>query len=692
MGRRNWLACIKFPFRTIRLIGFVVWLFASSHAAHRLCAQETKDPSLLASDSLANLSLEELMNLQVTSVSKKPETLSTAAAAIFVITREDIRRSGVTSIADALRMVPGLDVARIDANKWAISARGFSDRFSNKLLVMIDGRSVYTTLFSGVFWDMQDLILEDVERIEVIRGPGAALWGANAVNGVINIITRHAKETQGGLITTQTGTEEQIGEARWGGQIGEDLYYRVFAKSFYRDDFKSVDGGDAADEWKAQQAGFRIDLDATLQDAIMLEGGLIAGGAGTTYLLAEPYPPYTVRRDENDSFFNANLLARWTHTYSDDSDFSLQVYYDRFQRGMFIYDEDRDMADLDFQHRFSPMENHELIWGLGYRLNSDSIRDGFNAQFDPDDRTTNLFSAFVQDDITLTPDRLFFNLGSKFEHNDYSGFEVQPSARLSFVPVKDHTFWIAVSRAVRTPSRYEQDAQIHLHSYPPGTAENPLPLPLFFTPRGDESFDSEKELAYELGYRCAAASWITLDVAAFYNRYNDLLTAEPYPLEYYTDPTPYYLVPLRADNLLSGESYGVETAAEIQVTSWQRLRLAYSFEDVQLHRDSKSEGFIFEGFEKRNPRHQVSLRSMMDLTRSLELDAWFRWVDELPGVVSGYATMDVRLGWRPDDNLELSAGVMNSFDPSHQEFVSTLVDMVPSEVERSFYLKATWRF
>ncbi len=638
---------------------------------------------------LKKLSIEDLTNLEVTSVSKKTEKLSDAAAAIFVITQEDIRRSGVTSIPEALRMVPGLQVARIDSSTWAITSRGFNGSFANKLLVLIDGRSVYTPLFSGVYWDVQDTLLEDIERIEVIRGPGATLWGANAVNGVINIITKTAADTQGGLITAGAGTEEQVfGGTRYGGKVGDEVHYRLYAKYFDRDDFVQPDGNDASDEWHAARGGFRVDWDAREDNTLTVQGDVYNGN--TSHIIKNSgflTPPF--RRTVTDDFKinGGNVLGRWQRTFSDRSDLSCQIYYDRTDRDDSAIKETRDTLDFDLNHRFTLGGRQDMVWGIGYRLTMDDIENGEKLGFDPDSRQTHLFSAFVQDEITLFPDRLKLTVGTKLEHNDYSGFEVQPNARFLWTVHKRHSIWGAISRAVRTPSRGDHDFHNNITTFfGRGGALSALRVV------GDDDFESEELTAYELGYRLQPYQWFSLDIAGFYNQYDDLRTIEADAPFLEPGVPPLQVMPLRIDNKMDGETYGIEILANLQPMDQWKLAAGYTWLRMQLHLDADSTDTLSELAEGDSPEHQFQIRSYLDLPYALELDTAIYYVDDLVNQdVPSYLRFDTRLGWWPTANIEISLNGENLFDNRHQEFGSEM-GITPTEIQRSVYGKFTWHF
>ncbi len=654
-------------------------------------------PAVVASmeSEVLEMSLEDLLDVQVTSVSKRPQSLSDAAAAVFVISNEDLRRSGATSIPDALRMVPGINVARIDANKWAVTARGFNGRFANKLLVLVDGRSIYSPSFSGVYWEMQDVMLEDVERIEVIRGPGATIWGANAVNGVINIITRHAADTQGGLAVLGGGSEERgFASGRYGARLGEGTYGRIYAKTFKRDEFVNPDGGNAGDDWKAMRGGFRLDSQLGVQDGLTVQGEIHSGDINKRVALAAVTPPFIQQVEDSASIAGGNILARWEHTSSAVSSWSLQAYYDRFERDEVILSEERDTFDLDLTHRLVLYNGHEIVWGLVYRYTQDDFTPTRTIGVVPASRSDHLFSVFVQDELELVQDSLWLTLGSKFEHNDYTGFEVQPSVRLAWTLDPRNKLWTSVSRAVRTPSRGDHDLRIANLVLPPFSANNPTPFPLVPSAVGNPDMESEEVIAYEVGYRVAPSGELSLDLAGYYNRYENLRT--------FTQGVPRFngihlVAPNLFDNGAEGTTYGIELAAAWQAMESTRLDLAYSFMETNVDWLNPFD----QAQNTAAPRHQASLRSSTNLDVDLDLDVWLRYVGDTQVIntslsadsigIDGYLTLDVRLAWRPMKDLELSLVGQNLLDSRHLEYIQEAFTL-PTGVERGVYGRIELKF
>jgi len=641
--------------------------------------------------SVADLSLEELMNIQVVSGSKKLQRIADSASAVFVITAEDIRRSGVTSIPEALRMAPGVEVARFGSNKWSVSIRGFNGRFANKLLVLMDGRTLYTPLFAGVQWELHDTVLEDIERIEVIRGPGAALWGANAVNGIINIITRHAKNTQGGLLSGGAGTTERaFGVARFGGSIGEDGAYRVYAKGFARDRFPDATGQEGRDDWNAGSVGFRMDRALGAGDDLLVQGQAFSGRVGERLVSGQLLPPFQGVEDIDQRNKGANLLVRWEGGGRTSSATTLQGFVDHAEYHLGALVDKRQTLDLELQRRTPWGAAHDLVFGLGYRFSRDDIASIEAIAFAPDKRSTHLWSVFAQDEVTLVPERVRLTLGARLEHNSYTGREIQPSARLLWTPSATQSVWGSAARAVRTPSRAEADGRIRHEVLPPLTPTNPTPLPVELALTGDRDFDSERLHAFEIGYRNQITPRMSVDMTLFHNRYEGIRSFSmgvPQPRLLATPP--HIVIPVPIGNAGSGRVRGVEVSAEVRPTDGWRLSgfLARQWLDFSgtSGQDTQLEGS--------SPRHTFSLRSTMSLSRSVEFDLWLRHVDSLPAFsIPSYASVDARLGWKINRNLDVALIGQNLLDSRHPEFVSDFIGTATYQVPRGVYVKVDWKF
>lgn len=620
---------------------------------------------------LTALSFEELMNIEITSVAKREEKLFTTPASAYVLTSEDIRRSGHQSIPEVLRMVPGIQVSKIDSNKWAITARGFNSMYAGKLLVLIDGRSIYTPLYSGVYWDVQDLMLEDVERIEVIKGPGGTLWGANAVNGVINIITKTAQDTQGNLFSAGAGTEERgLSSIRHGGRIGENAYYRVYAKYFNRDEAVYANGDQANDASDALREGFRIDWDKSEQDLVTLQGDFHDGHSGQSVFMTVPPPGANSQRDDNADVRGLNVLTRWTHTYSDTSNLSLQFYYDRTERYGIQLGESRDTLDVDFQHVFQMTDRHSLIWGLGYRHTGDNTDNTYTVSFNPSQRNDELFSGFIQDEITLVEDLLKFTVGTKLEHNDYSGTEAQPSARLLWTPDERNTVWTSVTRAVSTPSRAFTDMRV-IYNSTPAMSNN-----------GSKGLRAQEVESYELGYRVKPSDDWLFDVSLFYNEYDNLSTAE-------NNPT---FLSRVYDNQMFGETYGAEIAAHWRVNDKWTLAGGYSFLRLQMHtNNSSTDTSSAPKTERSSPRNMVHLNSQFDLQDNLEWNTTLYYVDNVAHYnIPAYLRLDTGITWHINENVDLAVIGQNLLDRAHPEFGDPAY--ASTEVQRALLGTLTWRF
>src|SRR6202049_1418484 len=674
----------------IRAAKIVLATFLSALLAGNAIAQNQKTvPDVTA------MSMEDLMNMQVTSVSKRTQKVADAAAAIFVITQEDIRRSGATSIPEALRLVPGLEVARIDENKWAIGSRGFNGRFDNKLLVLIDGRSVYTPLFSGVYWNVQDVMLEDIDRIEVIRGPGATLWGANAVDGVINIITKPAASTQSGIITAGGGTKEQ-GSAgvRYGGKIGDDTHYRIYGKYFDWGPSNFASGATAHDGWDAIRGGFRADWTPAGANSLTLQGDMYRSNYNETLTVPTLSSPYSNTFPNNGVYSGGNILARWNHT-TEGGSMSLQAYYDNTTTvDHSLFEDHQNIFDIDFQDSFHAGNRQQIVWGMGYRSILDHNSSSFTVSVQPNQVNLNQFSTFLQDEISLVDNRLRLTVGSKLEHNTFTGFEVEPNARLLWTLTPNQSVWTAVSRAVRTPALTEEGLRLNSQVIPPGTPANPYPFPAVAAVFGSRQFGSEDLLAYEFGYRMQATTNLSFDIATFYNSYSNLRSAEPgtpYP-EGSPVPTD-IVVPFVASNKMSGGTYGLELFADWKVIPKWRLSGSYSYLQMDIHKNSNSQDPTADIPNGASPRHQWYLRSSIDLPKHFDEDTTLRFVDHLSGLnLPGYYSLDAHLGWRPVRNLELSIGGQNLLNNQHLEFLPDFVNTSPTVVKRSIFGSITVTF
>jgi iron complex outermembrane recepter protein len=651
---------------------------------------------------LLSMPLEDLMNIEITSVSKKSQRLSDAAAAVFVITQEDIRRSGVTSIPEALRMAPGVQVAHIDANKWAVTIRGLNGRFANKLLVLMDGRSLYSPLFAGVYWEVQDTPLEDIERIEVIRGPGAALWGANAVNGVINIITKSADTTLGGMASAGAGTEERgFATARYGVSLGKDNNLRFFVKHRDIDNQVDASGNKSHDAWQMTRGGFRFDGQPSWRDTLTLSGEYYDGGVDekyTLYRLPTPQDPgISSTPDATSRMQGGNLLAHWQHALEENGTLSLQLYYDHFERSMIILGEQQDTVDLEFQHHFTLWERQDLIWGVGYRFSSDRLSDTAIISFNPPTRDTQLYSAFLHDEVKLIPEHLSLVVGTRLEHNSYTGFEFQPNGRLLWTPSANQSFWGAVSRAVRTPARGDSDIAYRYRTFTAAQIQQPLPLRLEID--GSRNFKSETLVAYELGYRVEPKQHVAFDVAAFYNDYRHLrVLQEGATVPEFDGAQPTNLLrSYTLANEMHGHAYGVELAGEWSPVPWWRLHATYSYLRIKMNLEEPSTDTINQNdAEGDSPRHQFTVRSGLDLGKGWEFDCWLRGAGRLAYIdgvsIPGYVTMDTRLAWKPVPKLEIALVGQNLLHRHTPEFIPEFINTFATEVQRSVYGKVTWKF
>jgi iron complex outermembrane receptor protein len=609
-------------------------------------------------DQLGQLSIEQLANVQVTSVAKTPEPVSQAPAAVYVITHDAIIRSGAASLPEILRLAPNLQVFQTSASSYVITARGMNGNsaaqsFSDKLLVLIDGRSVYTPLYSGVYWDAQDVPPEDIERIEVISGPGATLWGANAVNGVINIITRKAADTQGGLVAAGGGNLQQSYALQYGGRLGADIAWRAYAKTFWDSDTRTAQGARGDDHWTRPQAGFRVDWAQSEHDSVTVQGDGYAGS-------------HAQAGADDERISGGNVAGSWRHAWVDGSALQAQAYVDRTDRatlgggGHFWL----NTYDVDLQHSFDLADVNQIVWGGGFRINRYRITSNGSLLFLPPSRSLDLADLFVQDAVTL-PRSVTLTGGVKLEDDPYAGMQVLPSARLAWRPSDQTLLWTAVSRAIRSPTPFDRDVVEKIGSV------------VFLT--GGDNFKPEAVTAYESGLRAAPFSRLSLSVSTYYNVYDDLRSVEPAPGGF---------IPLSWGNGIHGQTWGVEMWGDYQLLAWWRLAASFDLMREHLGFVAGDLGLLGVAQAGDDPQHQASLRSSMTLGRQVTLDADLRYVDALPDPhVPAYTELNARLGWAVTRRIELSLSGANLLHPYHQEYPAPAM-----AVARSVFGQIRWRF
>lgn len=638
---------------------------------------------------IADLSLEDLLKVEVTSAARKAQQVGDTPSAVFVITNDDIRRSGATHIADALRLAPGVQVARINNNNWAVSIRGFNGRFANKLLVLKDGRSIYTPLFAGVYWEAADTVLEDIERIEVIRGPQAALWGANAVNGVINIITKSAAATQGTLVTAAAGSDI-VGDTslRHGGRLGDGAHYRVYGRGFRQRPSSEVGAGTAADRWQFGQAGFRIDGMRANGDRYFVNGEHVDSQPEYTLFVPQVAAPYGVRTDTRETLRQSSLVGRYERLRADGNDLTAQMSYEHASLDVLpILTDRRDTVDAEVQQRLR-LGAHDIVAGASYRGTRDSLDNTPLFTAEPRTRTANLFGVFVHDEITLSPDRYKLVLGSRFEHNSYTGFSMQPNGRFLWKLGPTQSVWAAASRAVRTPTRVERDMNLLLSVQPPSTT-NPLPTAIYVN--GSPTFTNEKVTAYEIGYRVQPRNDFSLDLTAFENRYRGLRSGSLASQSVVSGLTPYVLVVNEINNRIDADTRGIESSVEWKPLRQWRLATSLSFFRVDI--PSTVDALSAETYRGSGARRQLSVRSSYDVNSRVSMDLWYRNVSGLSsGSIPAYHTLDMRLAWQYSRRLEFSVVGQNLLDDRHPEFATDFLTAPTYQIRRSGYVRAKWEF
>ncbi len=655
-----------------------ICLMASLPIASRLKAQLPSD--------FADLSIEELMNESVTSVAKKETRLFASPAAIAVVTHDDVRRLGIDHFPEALRWLPGTNVARINNTQWAVSVRGFNSQLSDKLLVLQDGRPLYTPTFGGVFWDSQDTVMEDLERIEVIRGPGATLWGANAVNGVVNIVTKSAKDTQGTLVSASVGTEDRPAVSlRHGGAVGRTGHYRVYLSHFRRanwDDTRLA----PTNHWQGTSAGFRYDAAPTSEQNLTVQGQYYVQEHSEFYqgvAFERPFMRMVSSKNEGDGH---HLLARWSRRFSPTADVSVQGFYDEFHHGNNGTDEERRTYDLELQHRFGFGARHDIVWGAGYRVSRDRLESTPILVWNPEEKEIDLVNVFVQDEIALLPGQVSLIVGTKLEKSPYVDWEAQPAARLLWTPSRRQTFWASVSSAVRTPTRLDTEARFNAVIYDAG----PQVPPTMVSFLGNPEARSEEVTAHELGWRLEPIPGVSVDLTVFRNEYRQLSLYDARPPEYVVGPPfPHVLVPYVSTNNGYGESQGAELAVAWQPSRNWRIVADYSLLKLRIRPNPEEEGD--------SPEHRFNLRSYLDLPGHWELNTAVGYTSRLRNSIThhqipAYTRVDVGLVWRPLPAWEFGLWGRNLFDPEHPEFSQIVTPGVLVEIPREINARARWRF
>jgi iron complex outermembrane receptor protein len=654
---------------------------------------------------LFEMSLEELVNLEVTSASRRAERLAETTSAVYVVTREDIVRYGINSVPEALRLVPGLSVLQIDANKWAIGSRGFVGRFANKLLVLMDGRVLYTPSFSGVFWDVQDTLLEDVARIEVIRGPGSTVWGSNAVNGVINIITRRADEDPGGRVFTRVETDGgYVAAARFGDVTERGTGYRVFLKHHDLEDNQDPAGNAAADGWDLTRAGIRVDWAPSDTDRVTISSEAYGGAMGITQNVATVTPPYAMRIDSDADVSGMFVVGSWSREHSSAASSGLQLTLDSTDRESTQFAEARRTMTVDFQHQRSH-GRHDLVVGAEARYDAFEIAGSPTISMPFPDESTRAVSAFVQDHFSLVPDKLRLTFGTKIEHNALSdrNVDLMPSVRALWQVTSDTSVWGAITRAIRTPSFADLGTRVVDIDpvVPPGTPDNPFPVPLRFAALGSPSFASEEMLAYEMGVRGRLSPAASYDLAVYYMDYDQLRAYSPSGVVCNPSGQPVSANPLCLlaadsviteivfDNAGSGDVRGFELALDWDIGDRWRLRSAYTYADETQVAVAPSRAST----PASGPKHQAYVRSEWSLGTAADLTAWVRYVDDIPSTgIEAYWQANLQVTWVVSDQWRLSIGAQNLLDGARLEYYSELNDIVPTEIERRAFVRAEWSF
>jgi iron complex outermembrane receptor protein len=647
---------------------------------------------------LLDLSIDQLMRITVTTASRTESNVADTPAAVSVITAEDLRRSGARNLPEALRLVPGMQVAQIESDKWAVSSRGYDGRFANQMQVLVDGRSVYSTLFSGTPWEMLNIPLEEVDHIEVIRGPGGCAWGSNAVSGVVNIITKPAERQASTRLTLGIGSEERARVlVQQRGLLGESVAYRAYIQGFERDTGGEREGLEPADDWREQRFGLHLEWSATPDDRIVLRGDYYRGVFGQTLLMSDPTAPAQwpgpIAQPEDLKGHGGFLMVDWRHALADDSYWSLRAYYEEEFREEISLDDRRHSYGAELDHRFTLWNGrHDILWGMCGQLVRDTLHDTEIIQFSSDHDAIQGFCVFAQDEITLVPERLRLTLGSRFELTDRNGWEPQPTARLTFTPSPAQTWWLAVSRTVRVPSRMEFTGRRWLTRGLTLVEGDVWNYTASFV--GSPDLDPEQLIAYELGSRFLLGDSVSLDLAVYYHDFSDsiALVSDGSTVGVKSLDQAYVVA-----NALDVSTYGFEAMLRWRATERWQVDVAYTFTRVQMHPHDGPEHLNDDWFEKDAPKHQLSILSSFRVTPTVALNVWGRYVDAISDVggyeVDAYVALDANLRWQITPRCDLLIAGQNLLDSSHNEYYpSTLLPTASTSVQRAFLAQVSYRF
>ncbi len=635
-------------------------------------------------DDLFNIPLDQLGDIEITSVSKREEKASKAASALFVLNREDIRRSRANSVPELLRMVPGLEVARVNSKVWAVSARGFNNVFANKLLVLIDGRTVYSTLDGGVYWDLVDILIDDIERIEVIRGPGATVWGVNAVNGVINIITKLSKDQKGNFVTLGGGSQDPLNVGgRTSVQLDEAQSFRLYAKEQMSGATRKPDGSSSYDRWDRFLGGFRYDSTPSESDAVTVHGGLQFTNGEERQVLTFLEPPYSYNADVSANNRASNLLARWEHDMTDGSKFDLQGYYSQYRRGTQGSFQRSDTFDIESQYIMTPIRQNLVTIGTGYRHINEMVTNRFydrdSFYFDNAADSRDIVNGFVQDEITIIEDRLKATIGTKVEHNKFTGYETQPSARLAYFPNETSTIWSSYSRAVQVPSR----TLLEIRNFDFAALPTESGIPAVLRLQGNRDLLAEKADTYEIGFRTTLNPKVTFDLATFYSHHQDLISVETGNPQFVGSPSPHLEVPVNIKNSDCGSSQGFESVITWDPEEWWRIQTWYSFLKLDVN----------EEVNGNSPQNQAMLRMLVTPLEGVEVDPSLHYYDSLPGSsVDSYFQFDLRIGYKITEGLVLSVVGQDLLKSRHSEFNADFSRIEQAKIERAVFARIDWRF